>query len=246
MGHCELEEDVHGRVRQKRLPRVVRDYGKAKADPNLHFGGSTMRIGKERTLILIICLLALLLFGCAPKQKDAGQKRQTNPAVSVAKSSQTPNQNAQNPMADAEPAPELTVIEPQTPIMKELQRYVLMPQSQVFKELGEDYELTDTGAEGVLTGYYYKPIGLTFTFEETGESMFIDCDETVDINGARAGMSIVQVAGILGKVPVKKTWIEIPEFDAYYVTYMIGKCRVEFVSYSGENAEDTLVTVFGF
>lgn len=139
------------------------------------------------------------------------------------------------------------VLEPKTQIMKDMQKYAFMSREQILAQFGEAYEIIGTGAEGVMEGYHYADIGLTFTFDDDNTLSFINCDEKVDINGAHAGMSIVEVMNFLGKVEVKKTWIETPEHDAYYVTYWIGKCRVEFHSYAGgEDHEDTIVYISSF
>ncbi len=66
---------------------------------------------------------------------------------------------------------------------------------------------------------------------------WIDCDDTVDINGARAGMNFNQIQKILGKRKISKTWVETPENVAYEIEYKFEKCIVFFRSYHNDGRD---------
>lgn len=135
---------------------------------------------------------------------------------------------------------DLPVLMPRTETMKDIDRYLYMPKSDIVKELGNSYKVVETGSEGLQEGFYYEDIGLTFTFDEESQwVLWIDCDSKVDINGARAGMDFSQIQKALGKGQITETWVETPENVAYELGYRIGDSLVYFLSYqqSGEDSE---------
>jgi hypothetical protein len=135
----------------------------------------------------------------------------------------------------------ITNIQAKTKIFEDVTRYAYMYKDEIINELGSEYEIVETGAEGVCVGYHYNHLGLTFTFGDQ-DVAWIDCDEKVDINGARAGMNFTQVQEILGKTFIEKTWVETPENTAYQLIYEANKCLVFFLSYY-EDGRDTEVFV---
>ncbi|MEW6173316.1 MAG: hypothetical protein AB1510_09675 [Bacillota bacterium] len=130
------------------------------------------------------------------------------------------------------------------PDIENISDIIGMNKDGVIYELGSDYEIVQTGAEGAYEGYNFKAYGMTFVFEDADDKIaWIECDGTVDIKGAKAGMNFAQVQEKLGKTKINDTWYETPENKAYELVYVIKNCRVEFVS-SKEDGSDSWLTVY--
>ena len=173
--------------------------------------------------ILSVLIIALLLFisACQEVQKE-------QPKLSLKTNS--------NKMEE-------TSLQPKTETLKDIIKYLYLSKDELLKELGNNYEIVDTGAEGVLKGYYYKDLGITITFSDENKSVFwIDCDEKVDINGARAGMNFAEIQAILGKAAIEETWEETPTNKAYAIMYTIGKCNVTFKSFQ-KDGSNSMVSI---
>jgi len=129
-------------------------------------------------------------------------------------------------------------------ILSDIERYLLMTKSQLIEELGNGYEEVDAGAEGTEIVYYYKELGLTFSFSDDNEVVNVDCDKTVNINGARAGMNFSQIQAVLGKQKIRKHTVqtfESEEGEVYYeMCYSIGNCLVFFQSFSKDGSDSTV------
>lgn len=80
--------------------------------------------------------------------------------------------------------------------------------------LGDGYTIIATGGEGWCEGYYYADKGLTLSFypedmeadpqygiyeQDLNRVLDVWCDEKVDINGARVGMTLDQLISALGE-----------------------------------------------
>lgn len=77
--------------------------------------------------------------------------------------------------------------------------------------------IVSSGSEGTYEGYYYKDLGLTYIFNH--KLLWIDCDDNIDIHGARPGMTFEEIMKVLGDTEIEDTFIEIPENKAYEICY---------------------------
>lgn len=99
----------------------------------------------------------------------------------------------------------------------EIKDMFLTLQDDLLAKLGDGYEIVPSGSEGAYEGYYYKDLGLTFIFNH--KLLWIDCDNNVDIHGARPGMTFEEIMKVLGDTEIEDTFIEIPENKAYEISY---------------------------
>ncbi len=100
----------------------------------------------------------------------------------------------------------------------------------ILTKLGDTYDIVLAGAEDSYDGYRYKGLGIVIAFDADDTIAFIDCDENVNIDGAKTGMNFAQIQEKLGMSKVKETWIETPEHKAYEITYTMGDCIISFMS----------------
>lgn len=128
---------------------------------------------------------------------------------------------------------------------KEIFDYVYLTKEDVVKKLGADYKTVQTGVEGSSEGYCYENAGLTFIFEDTQENRvaWIECSDKIDILGIRAGMNFSQIQKGLGQVPVVETLQEATDRKAYEIEYVIGSCRVNFLS-PDEDGSNSCLTLY--
>lgn len=134
-------------------------------------------------------------------------------------------------------------IEPKKTDFNDVIQYLNMSKKIIFEKLGTNYKIVETGAEGVITGYYYKGLGITFTFSDTGSVSWIECNEKVDINGTKAGMNFEQIQRILGKTTIVESWVETPENKAYIIRYKISSAIVFFTSYNKDGRNSSVHVV---
>lgn len=114
----------------------------------------------------------------------------------------------------------------------------------VIQRLGNDFEIVNAGGDGPIEGYRYKDLGLTFAFDDGIDVSWIDCDDNIEIRGARGGMTFSQIQSKLGKAPVYDTFISSPEYKAYEINYKIDNGIVEFFSRYEDGKESTM-TIYG-
>jgi len=120
---------------------------------------------------------------------------------------------------------------------------------EIVKKLGNNYEIIPYGAEGWCRALNYKELGVIIAFKpgfvngefgipDTSKVEWMDCDERVDINGARNGMNFEQVQNILGKTKVE-SYTYVPDGSTSSVTqfcikYIIENCKVSFTASDSE------------
>lgn len=126
---------------------------------------------------------------------------------------------------------------------KDIEKYLYMTKDETLQELGKQYEIVETGAEGVNTGYFYKMLGITITFNDNEEVAWIDCNDKVSINGAKAGMNFNQIQEILGKTSIKESWVDTPENKSYEISFQMNKGIVFFRSYYEDGRESEVFIV---
>lgn len=119
----------------------------------------------------------------------------------------------------------------------DIEKYLFMTKDKMLQELGKQYEIVETGAEGVNTGYFYKMLGITITFNDNEEVAWIDCNDNVNIKGAKAGMNFNEIQEILGKTSIKESWVDTPENKSFEISYQINKGIVFFRSYYEDGRE---------
>lgn len=131
---------------------------------------------------------------------------------------------------------------------KELISYLEFNKKEMISELGKDYEIITIDHRAFKsTGYYYPKYGLTFEFEDE-EGNYVSriiCDETVDINGAKAKMNFEQIQQYLGKGYVHEVIDErIPgkELKSYELIYKIYDTIIRFDS-PYEDGKDSMLII---
>lgn len=187
--------------------------------------------GKVKRFAVITIVIILLVIGVAYLQhlrKSESDQRQSDQATV---NSRTPivTQTTENVGAIT------TTKTHDGPIFK----YLSMPKDEILSELGNSYKIIPTGAEGACEGYYYENLGLTFIFDTDKSVDWIDCDESVNIEGAREGMNFEQIQKLLGTAKIEETFIETPEFKAYEITYVKENAIICFLSMNkdGNNSD---------
>ena len=121
--------------------------------------------------------------------------------------------------------------------------YFKLKKDQVLQRLGNNYSIVYTGAEGSYEGYHYPKIGITIVFEDNETIRFIECDNKVNFNGAKAGMSFAKIQQKLGKREIQETWYETEDNKAYKIEYVYGDLIVEFLSFN-KDGKDSVVTIY--
>lgn len=131
---------------------------------------------------------------------------------------------------------------------KALFSYLRFSKKEMISKLGKNYEIIANDNGGFKsTGYYYRKYGLTFEFIE-GEENFVSlivCDETVDINGAKAKMNFEQIQKYLGKGYVFEAIdgrIPGEELKTYELLYKIYNQIIRFSS-PYEDGKDSTLTI---
>lgn len=122
-------------------------------------------------------------------------------------------------------------------------KYFDLPKDKLLKNLGSNFIIVYTGAEGSYEGYEYSKRGIIIVFEDDGSVGFIQCDNKVEFNGARAGMNFKQVQDKLGKTKIKDTWYETQENKAYEIEYLYGDLILQFISFE-KDGKDSRVTIY--
>lgn len=121
---------------------------------------------------------------------------------------------------------------------------------EAIDQLGDDYYIDGIGAEGLMHGYYYDNKGIALAFvpdydlyyeEDPDTIQWIQCDNKIDINGARFGMTFNEIQAILGDT-------EVIDFDVEYmiiysIEYQIGELTIYFVTYDNPNDETSEVRI---
>ena len=126
-------------------------------------------------------------------------------------------------------------------VVKEITNYFSYKKEDIIKKLGTNFEKVDTGPEGTMEGYYYKGLGITFTFDEDGSIFWIDCDNTIDINGAKGGMNFKQIEEYLGKGRIEDGWEETPEHKVWRLNYELYGRQIEFRGFDEEGNYSRLI-----
>ncbi len=152
--------------------------------------------------IFLFSLTALVLFlpGCSGK--DDGQDADEPSVTASGITESLPGKTVNGVITYSDP---------------EIKEMFLALQDELLAKLGDGYEIVPSGSEGTYEGYYYKELGLTFIFNH--KLLWIDCDDNIDIRGARPGMTFEEIMKVLGDAEIEDTFIEIPENKAYEIRY---------------------------
>ncbi|MCL2049679.1 MAG: hypothetical protein FWG87_13250 [Defluviitaleaceae bacterium] len=137
-----------------------------------------------------------------------------------------------------------------TPNLDNLSELFLMTKNDVLAWLGANYEIVPTGAEGLYRGYFYEEYGITIAFGYefyrpdvnftpkdwqlvyVDKVMFIICDESPDILGAKLGMTFAEILNYLPDSEIRRFPPIIPpiepEMPIYSLYFNYGEARVVF------------------
>jgi hypothetical protein len=117
---------------------------------------------------------------------------------------------------------QLAGYDPATALTKdEVFRCFKLTKSDIMRQYGSDYIIIRTGVEGLMRGYFYRRLGVCFTFHDNGTLLFVDCSRGFEIDGARAGMSLDQIQSILGDSSIKVVYLE-GEIKVHILEYAQG------------------------
>lgn len=202
----------------------------------------------KRIILLMLAFVTLITF-CSCSKETGGKTvisvpptlDQTNtPAVTIG--TQTPEIALFTPTnaPTATPTPNIPSVSKK---VKKILGYFDLKKPDLLKNLGKNYEKVATGAEGSYEGYFYKDSGITIVFEDDGSVAFIQCDETVNFNGAKAGMKFAEIKKKLGAAKIQETWIETPDHKAYELNYVIEHRKINFLS-SEKEGNNSTVTIY--
>jgi|LSQX01.2.fsa_nt_gb hypothetical protein len=109
------------------------------------------------------------------------------------------------------------------PDMNGIQEIMALSKEQVIERLGDNYEIVPAGAEHAEDGYRYEEYGMTIIFENTLSGTIIgaiECDEKVNINGVKLGMTIPEIENILGEGKKRELVVIEPEQPEYALFYI--------------------------
>ncbi len=115
-----------------------------------------------------------------------------------------------------------------------------MSKDMVSDVYGTEFEIIRSGAEGAQDGYYYKQRGISIIFTDDGNVGYVDCNENVDIDGATAGMSFIQIKEKLGEAKIEENWMETPDNKIYQLKYEMNGHTLIFESDNKEGNESRL------
>lgn len=106
-----------------------------------------------------------------------------------------------------------------TPDMTSIKEIMVLNKDQVINRLGNNYD----------EGYRYENYGMTLRFEGSVISL-IECNEKVNINGAKLGMTFNEIKNILGEGETRKLVAIEPNQPEYALIYVYDKIMVWFGS----------------
>jgi hypothetical protein len=116
------------------------------------------------------------------------------------------------------------------PNFESINKLLKLNKEEAINWLGNEYEIKAAGAEGQEKGYYFEKYGLTIIFDENDTLMILsaDCDQKVDINGARLGMTFSDIQEKLGVTEIRKLNVFEPNQSSYAIIYDFGNWHVWF------------------
>lgn len=108
--------------------------------------------------------------------------------------------------------------------------------------LGDNFEIVPAGAEGLEEGYYFKQYGITLVFEyyEPFNIEFIECNELININDARQGMTFKQITTLLGEGEAFQAQ-DGEYMGRYYVNYYLSNNFIQFGAPEEDAKTDELI-----
>jgi len=129
-------------------------------------------------------------------------------------------------------------------LISQIDSYFAMTRYELIETLGPDYEEVAAGPEGVCDGYYYEELGLIFAYYRDDDFLeMIDCDEAFRINGVGAGSLLSEVVEALGETEIIETWVEIPDYPAYMVRYLLGDSDYRFIAFEKDEPVDFIYII---
>ncbi|OPZ89097.1 MAG: hypothetical protein BWY74_02864 [Firmicutes bacterium ADurb.Bin419] len=116
------------------------------------------------------------------------------------------------------------------PNFENINKLLKLNKEAVINWLGNEYEIKAAGAEGQEKGYYFEQHGLMIVFDEDNTLMITSayCDQKVDINGARLGMTFSDIQEKLGVTEIGKLNVFEPNQSNYAIIYDFGDWHVWF------------------
>jgi len=188
---------------------------------------------EKKMYVLILLVITLVTFSACGIKKASNT---SNNALREA-SKQSQINNVQPNQPDSKLVKEKEFITKP----KDLFSYISLTKDEVIKKLGKKYKIESTGAEGLVEGFYYPDLGITFAFEnEDNKVSRIDCNEKVEINGAKSGMNLKQIQQKLGTAKILESYIETPDNKCYDLRYIINNTSIEFTSMQKDGSDSFL------
>ena len=125
------------------------------------------------------------------------------------------------------------------PVEEQLNQLFNMDKDKVLEQLGDGYEIVPAGAEGLLNGYYYKDMGLTFVFDEDDNNKlwFVDASEDLTIKEVNSKMNFAQIEEKLGKGLRGEIVGEDGVTPIYVMRYTMENFTMSVLSFDAEGIE---------
>ena len=218
-------------------------------------GGGIVSDKTKYVLIIILCVvLVLVVVLLIIRPFDTETPLVTSPTLT----SETPALETPPPSETLQPTGPAVTDTPRTESVidkKQISRFFDMNKDEIFQLLGDNYTVVDTGAEGLCDGYAYQELGLTFVFnDDTNAVSWIEpFFKDADFNDAgywvhdvapllfeayclTMDMNFDRIEEQLGSGVRTESFIEIPEYKIFILSFKIDNYRLEFISFSEDGA----------
>jgi hypothetical protein len=217
-----------------------------------------------RVVITLFCLFIFVGCGIQNSDLDNLQQNETQhpvfsnelPQINDISLNTDDMQNDENNIEVPIDSNEL-IRDPFEPYLENLSELFMMTKTDVLEWLGDDYEIVPTGAEGLCKGYFYAEYGITIAFgyefylpnvhyilDErdimySDKVMFIVCEESIDILGAKVGMTFAEILTYLPNSEIRHyppSAIE-PYSPIFYLYFSYRESHVIFGAGPWDDAE---------
>lgn len=194
---------------------------------------------KTKILFSIVVILLMIIAGVIGyKVSDI---KNSNIANNTKKELVTDNNNLKQTVISQDVKKEEIITNP-----KDLLSYVNLTKDEVIQKLGKNYEMGGIG-DDVSRGYYYPELGITFDFDDfykkDNKVITINCNDKVEINGAKNGMKFEQIKQKLGPAKVDAIPEELSVHSKYYeINYEVKGAIITFAS-SFEDGTDSFLRI---
>ncbi|WEK55759.1 MAG: hypothetical protein P0Y55_06860 [Candidatus Cohnella colombiensis] len=176
---------------------------------------------------LLIAIFVLLLSGCSQHDTNTGNKENVIDVF--------PEQDA------VQPTTVVTEDNTFTSDVDHFQEIMTLTKAEVLNKLGDDYIIREMWGDSIdAKEYFYEKYGIAITFNDDDPSMIesIYGSESVDIKGAKLGMTFSEIREILGEgefIDYTKDLYLNPNPPYYFLHYDYGDVGVVYSAYEEDS-----------